>query len=247
MLPSRTTPLRSSRRPQSLLFSAASFQLCSERTALRRFSGPRTSRSVAAMSASPPTSPPAPPMTRTRRRRKPSSSPPLRPSARKPPLLGPGPAQPASSRSRPAARARRRCRLLPRLCCPRSARTPLSLVLHPGSEAMLWFGRVLTGTGGNRGRFRGRRLPRNFDEGAGGGARDGALRQGSAPARRRCEVVDLDDRHRPPEAPASFRRRRAHPPRRLAVEDGESDARRAGADLPRRRRIARRYRRRPGQ
>ena len=70
------------------------------------------------MSASPPTSPPAPPMTRTRRRRKPSSSPPLRPSARKPPLLGPGPAQPASSRSRPAApgRARRRCRLRPGSC-----------------------------------------------------------------------------------------------------------------------------------
>ena len=31
----------------------------------------------------------------------------------------------------------------PPLPYPRSARTPLSLVVHPSSEAMLWFGRIL--------------------------------------------------------------------------------------------------------
>ena len=45
--------------------------------------------------------------------------------------------------SRPLARARRRRRLRQRLPCPRRARTPLSLVRHPGSEAMPWFGRIL--------------------------------------------------------------------------------------------------------
>ena len=45
--------------------------------------------------------------------------------------------------SRPLARARRRRRLRQRLPCPRRARTPLSLVRNPGSEAMPWFGRIL--------------------------------------------------------------------------------------------------------
>ena len=84
----------------------------------------RSSRLVTGTSAtaeSAPTSPPPPPITRTCRRR---------------PSLGP---------SRRLSRARRRRgRLRPRLPCPRSARTPLSLVVKPGSEATLWFGRILT-------------------------------------------------------------------------------------------------------
>ena len=49
---------------------------------------------------------------------------------------------------RPVARARRRWRLRPYRRCLRSATTPRSrsagLVVHQGSEAMLWFGRIRT-------------------------------------------------------------------------------------------------------
>ena len=48
------------------------------------------------------------------------------------------------SRSRPEARARRRRRLRPWLRCPRSSASLLSLVVHAGSEAMLWLGRIFT-------------------------------------------------------------------------------------------------------
>ena len=45
--------------------------------------------------------------------------------------------------SRPAAQPPCRRRLPLWLPCSRSARTPLCLAVHPGSEAMLWFARIL--------------------------------------------------------------------------------------------------------
>ena len=77
-------------------------------------------------------------MARTRQ-----NPPALRISRSRVPLLGPGPAQPAVllAARRPGSPSPR---LGPRLPCPRSARRPLSLGVHPGSRAMLCFGRIRT-------------------------------------------------------------------------------------------------------
>ena len=91
---------------------------------------------------SPPPPPPPPPMTRTCLQR-PCSRPGPVPSAQPPeaPALRPRSGLPAGcvlSGWWPRARTRRHRQLRPQLSRPRSDSTPLSMVVHPGCEAMLW-------------------------------------------------------------------------------------------------------------